>query len=164
MKRHLLGFFWQAMKQKLKEFAMAPEHRQSDSCVVVIMSHGYQSPGQDPEGSWRPLRQQPPFTYRPCPYVVHSSDGRALEVEWIIQQFSTVRALQGKPKLFIIQACRYWYRYSESILASKWEKYINVTLSSNFLQGKRTAANKGAKWQFGRVWRKSVWRGVPGCL
>ncbi|CAG0890252.1 unnamed protein product [Darwinula stevensoni] len=94
------------MKQKLEEFAQAPEHSQSDCCVVVIMSHGYQSPGEDPEGSWRPLGQQPGSTYRPCPYVVDSSDGRALEVEWIIQRFSTARALQGKPKLFIIQACR----------------------------------------------------------
>ncbi|CAG0886273.1 unnamed protein product, partial [Darwinula stevensoni] len=96
----------QEMKLKLKEFARAPEHRQSDCCVVVIMSHGYQSPGEDPEGSWRPLGQQPGSTHRPCPYVVYSSDGRALEVEWIIQQFNIAEALKGKPKLFIIQACR----------------------------------------------------------
>ncbi|CAG0884435.1 unnamed protein product [Darwinula stevensoni] len=69
-----------------------PEHKHGDCCVVVIMSHGYQGSGSDPKTS--------------SPFVIYCSDGKMLEVEWIIQKFNTVESLKGKPKVFIIQACR----------------------------------------------------------
>ncbi|CAG0891889.1 unnamed protein product [Darwinula stevensoni] len=94
------------MKRKLEDFANMPDHQESDCCVVVIMSHGYQAPDSNLDGAWRPLLGQPGSSSVPCPYVVFSSDDKELEVEWIIQTFTAIKALKGKPKLFIIQSCR----------------------------------------------------------
>ncbi|CAG0893014.1 unnamed protein product [Darwinula stevensoni] len=81
------------MKKKLKDFAeMSDEHKRGDCCIVVIMSHGDQRPGSHPKG--------------PYPFVISSSDEKHLEVEQIVQMFNNVDALKGKPKVFIIQACR----------------------------------------------------------
>ncbi|CAG0900627.1 unnamed protein product [Darwinula stevensoni] len=80
------------MQKNLDEFSKRPEHKYGDCCVVVIMSHGYQGSGSDPKTS--------------SPFVISCSDGKTLEVEWIIQKFNTVESLKGKPKVFIVQACR----------------------------------------------------------
>jgi len=52
-------------------------------CVVVILSHGTHG-------------------------RVAAADGRELETEWILRQFNNqgCPALKGKPKMFILQACR----------------------------------------------------------
>ncbi|CAG0884433.1 unnamed protein product [Darwinula stevensoni] len=72
------------MKKNLDEFSKRPEHKHGDCCVVVIMSHGYQGSGSDPKTS--------------SPFVISCSDGKTLQVEWIIQKFNTVESLKGKPK------------------------------------------------------------------
>jgi hypothetical protein len=65
------------------QFAFLKEHKDSDMCVVAILSHG-------DEG------------------LIFSKDGRKVSTEWLLSRFNNdgCPALKGKPKFFILQACR----------------------------------------------------------
>ncbi|XP_023568601.1 caspase-2 isoform X3 [Octodon degus] len=73
----------QEMQEKLHSFAQLPAHRATDSCVVVLLSHGV-------EGS------------------VYGVDGKLLQLQEIFRLFDNANcpSLQNKPKMFFIQACR----------------------------------------------------------
>ncbi|CAH1239904.1 CASP2 [Branchiostoma lanceolatum] len=67
----------------LKNFAAKEEHRAADACIVVLMSHGAQG-------------------------EIYGTDGKTVEYRDIFAVFDNKNCpdLQGKPKLFFIQACR----------------------------------------------------------
>ena len=69
--------------ESVEEFSQMEEHEASDMCIVVVLSHGKEG-------------------------AVISREGDGVSVAWIIDQFNSKRcpALVGKPKLFILQACR----------------------------------------------------------
>ncbi|XP_035696882.1 caspase-2-like [Branchiostoma floridae] len=67
----------------LKNFAAKEEHKAADACIVVLMSHG--ALGQ-----------------------IYGTDGKPVKYNDIFEVFNNNNCpnLQGKPKLFFIQACR----------------------------------------------------------
>jgi len=69
--------------KQLDIFAAAPEHRDADMMILVILSHGRDS-------------------------AIIAADGRIIHTEDIYSRFnnSNCPALLGKPKFFIVQACR----------------------------------------------------------
>ncbi|CAG0899406.1 unnamed protein product [Darwinula stevensoni] len=91
------------MKRVIKNFAQSSLHKNSDCCVVLVMSHGDQQDGS---------------------YIVYSVDQKPISVEWIIQNFSNEEAqsLRGKPKLFFFQACRGEGYYREPRRKNNLEK------------------------------------------
>lgn len=64
-------------------FARSPAHNAAEMCVVIILSHGDNG-------------------------LIYGSDGRKIENEWLLRQFNNegCPALKGKPKFFLLQACR----------------------------------------------------------
>jgi len=79
--RKNLGY--QFMRQEIANFSRKPELQKADMLIVCVLSHGVLG------------------------HMV-SSDGREIETEWILRQFNNdgCPALKGKPKFFILQACR----------------------------------------------------------
>ncbi|KAM6167062.1 caspase-2 isoform 2-T2 [Erethizon dorsatum] len=73
----------QEMQEKLQSFAQLAAHRATDSCVVVLLSHGV-------EGS------------------VYGVDGKLVQLQEVFRLFDNANCpnLQNKPKMFFIQACR----------------------------------------------------------
>lgn len=70
-------------KKELKSLAENPENESADMMILVVLSHGRE--GQ-----------------------IITSDGRGVDTEEIYAQFNNVNCpkLKGKPKFFIVQACR----------------------------------------------------------
>ena len=70
-------------KKELKNLADNPENESADMMILVVLSHGRE--GQ-----------------------IITSDGRGVDTEEIYAQFNNVNCpkLKGKPKFFIVQACR----------------------------------------------------------
>ncbi|VDI15888.1 caspase 2 [Mytilus galloprovincialis] len=68
---------------KLQEFSELPDHQNADACVVCILSHGEEG-------------------------YIFGTDGRKIFLDSIMSLFdnSHCKNLRGKPKIFIIQACR----------------------------------------------------------
>lgn len=71
------------MVTKLRDFSQHPGHAMADCTVVCILSHGEEG-------------------------YIFGADGRKFELDAIFQLFDNTCCpdLRGKPKLFIIQACR----------------------------------------------------------
>ena len=71
------------MIEVVESFANMPEHEESEMCVVILMSHGNKD-------------------------VIISRNGQDVPVSSLLDKFTTTNcpSLVGKPKLFIIQACR----------------------------------------------------------
>jgi len=67
----------------LTDFASAPEHRDADMMIMVILSHGRES-------------------------AIITADGTVIATEEIYKRFNNTNCpgLRGKPKFFIVQACR----------------------------------------------------------
>lgn len=67
----------------IKTFATNPQHSECDMTVVCILSHGRHG-------------------------LIASADGREVGTEWVLRQFNNdgCPSLRGKPKWFILQACR----------------------------------------------------------
>ncbi|XP_078697691.1 caspase-2-like [Branchiostoma floridae x Branchiostoma belcheri] len=67
----------------LKNFAARENHKTADACIVVLMSHG--ALGE-----------------------IYGTDGETVKYKDIFDMFNNIKcpSLQGKPKLFFIQACR----------------------------------------------------------
>ncbi|KAI8500205.1 luteolysis [Branchiostoma belcheri] len=67
----------------LKNFAAKEEHKTADACIVVLMSHGARG-------------------------LIYGTDGETVKYKDIFDMFNNKKcpSLQGKPKLFFIQACR----------------------------------------------------------
>lgn len=80
---HLRNLTRLDMLKALKDFAAHPDHRDADMMVLVILSHG--TDGR-----------------------IITTDGRQFETEAIYLEFNNTNCplLRGKPKFFIIQACR----------------------------------------------------------
>ncbi|GFS16061.1 caspase [Elysia marginata] len=79
------------MKKIITDKIVKYDHSKSDSCVVVILSHGadgvvFGTDGRYDENTGKPLN--------------------GVEVEWIRQSMCAVPSLLKKPKLIFIQACR----------------------------------------------------------
>jgi len=75
---HLAAFF-----KVITEFCCNKMHKEADMAVVVILSHGKDG-------------------------VVYASDGQSINMEYIYEFFNNRNCpnLMGKPKFFIVQACR----------------------------------------------------------
>ncbi|XP_062985069.1 caspase-2 isoform X2 [Elgaria multicarinata webbii] len=73
----------QEMQEELEKFSKLPTHRDVDSCIVSLLSHGV-------EGG------------------VYGVDGMLLQLQEIFRLFDNANcpSLQNKPKMFFIQACR----------------------------------------------------------
>uniref|UniRef100_A0A8D0BN25 Caspase-2 n=1 Tax=Salvator merianae TaxID=96440 RepID=A0A8D0BN25_SALMN len=73
----------QEMKEELEKFSKLPIHRNVDSCIVSLLSHGV-------DGG------------------VYGVDGKLLQLQEIYRLFDNANCpnLQNKPKMFFIQACR----------------------------------------------------------
>ncbi|XP_048360461.1 caspase-2 isoform X2 [Sphaerodactylus townsendi] len=73
----------QEMQEELENFSKNPTHRDVDSCIVSLLSHGI-------EGG------------------VYGVDGKLLQLQEIFRLFDNANcpSLQNKPKMFFIQACR----------------------------------------------------------
>ncbi|XP_066472678.1 caspase-2 [Tiliqua scincoides] len=73
----------QEMQEELEHFSKHPAHRNVDSCIVSLLSHGI-------EGG------------------VYGVDGKLLQLQEIFRLFDNANcpSLQNKPKMFFIQACR----------------------------------------------------------
>jgi len=86
-----LGFTVQVCKdlsqanfyKELSEFASSKLHKEANMAVVGILSHGKDG-------------------------IVYAADGQSIDMEYIYEYFNNKNcpALQGKPKFFIVQACR----------------------------------------------------------
>jgi len=74
---------YRTMMDEITKFSRKPELANGDMLIVCIMSHGQNG-------------------------RIAGSDGRELETAWVIRQFNNdgCPALRGKPKFFILQACR----------------------------------------------------------
>jgi len=75
---HLAAFF-----KVITEFCCNKMHEEADMTIVVILSHGKDG-------------------------VVYASDGQSINMEYIYEFFNNRNcpSLRGKPKFFIVQACR----------------------------------------------------------
>ncbi|XP_010209837.1 PREDICTED: caspase-2 isoform X1 [Tinamus guttatus] len=73
----------QEMQDILQRFSKRPEHRDVDSCIIALLSHGV-------EGG------------------VYGTDGKLLQLQEAFRLFDNANCpnLQNKPKMFFIQACR----------------------------------------------------------
>nr|XP_021404675.1 caspase-2 [Lonchura striata domestica] len=73
----------QEMQNALERFSKLQDHRDVDSCIIALLSHGV-------EGG------------------VYGSDGKLLELQETFRLFDNANCpnLQNKPKMFFIQACR----------------------------------------------------------
>ncbi|XP_042300244.1 caspase-2-like [Sceloporus undulatus] len=71
------------MQEELEKFSKLPAHRDVDSCIVSLLSHGI-------EGG------------------IYGIDGKLLQLQEIFRLFDNANcpSLQNKPKMFFIQACR----------------------------------------------------------
>lgn len=77
------GLTAKEIAQKLEMFAADPAHRQGDSSFVCLLSHGEEG-------------------------FIFGTDGRKLQLDSVFKLFdnSNCPTLVGKPKIFVIQACR----------------------------------------------------------
>uniref|UniRef100_V9KZT1 Caspase-2 n=1 Tax=Callorhinchus milii TaxID=7868 RepID=V9KZT1_CALMI len=73
----------QELETRLRDFALSADHRRTDSCVVVLLSHGVEG-------------------------AIYGVDGKLVQIHDIFQLFDNANCpnLQNKPKMFFIQACR----------------------------------------------------------
>ena len=69
--------------QTMRDFSDSEKHFRADMAVVAVLSHGTEG-------------------------FLYGTDRRAIETEWLIQQLNNENCvnLRGKPKFFILQACR----------------------------------------------------------
>ena len=83
------------MEENIKKFADMPQHKDSQMCIVIVLSHGREG-------------------------AVISREGDGVSVASIIDKFNSqsCQALIGKPKLFIFQACR-------QVVYPKFTEYSN---------------------------------------
>ncbi|XP_026226346.1 caspase-2 isoform X5 [Anabas testudineus] len=73
----------QDMRTCIENFCRQPNHRNVDSCVVCLLSHGVEG-------------------------AIYGTDGQLLQLDWVFEAFDNAHCplLQNKPKMFFIQACR----------------------------------------------------------
>ena len=78
-----LNVLFQEIAIKLQEFSELADHKHADACVVCILSHGEEG-------------------------YIFGTDGRKILLDSILSLFdnSHCKNLIGKPKIFIVQACR----------------------------------------------------------
>lgn len=79
----MLSSVLQEMLLTLRDFATLPQHTEVDSCVVVLLTHGLE--GQ-----------------------IYGSDAKLINLTEVFGFFdgNVCPNLQGKPKFFLVQACR----------------------------------------------------------
>ncbi|XP_050537561.1 caspase-1-like isoform X2 [Daktulosphaira vitifoliae] len=75
-------------RKVISGFSDVKNHQNTDSIIVVIMSHG--------EAGCDPFRSSDIVT----------ADGHKINTDWIIEQFVSNKSSKNIPKLFFIQACR----------------------------------------------------------
>ena len=102
------------MIEVVESFANMPEHEMGEMCVVILMSHGNKD-------------------------VILSRDGREVPISSLLDKFTTTNcpSLAGKPKLFIIQTCRY-----SDVFA-----YFLSRLLSQFCRGQRNCMGRRSRQQ-----------------
>lgn len=103
-----------AMREILANFARI-DHSDTDCFVCVLLSHGDNG-------------------------VVYGTD-RDVEIEHLIQPFKYNRSLAGKPKIFIVQACR-GSKYMEGVDTNPYSiEYVNkIPMEADFLIAYSTIA------------------------
>ena len=115
------------MKQTLKAFARRPEHKNLDSCVVCVLIHGEN-----------------------CELC--GVDGKTVSVPECMSYFNREKCpgMAGKPKIFILEACRggelfsffflrlslqFWISntvFAENWGPFRWEEMLNCIVVENF--------------------------------
>ena len=72
------------MMRTINDFSKSDDHRFGQMCVVIILSHGN-------DGG-----------------LINAADGKSVSTEYVLRRFNNdaCPALKGKPKFFILQACR----------------------------------------------------------
>ena len=75
---------YQDMMRTINGFSKSDDHRLGQMCVVIILSHGN-------DGG-----------------LINAADGKSVSTEYVLRRFNNdaCPALKGKPKFFILQACR----------------------------------------------------------
>ena len=76
-------FLWQRMKEVLAAFAAHPNHQNNHCAAVAVLTHGEEG-------------------------YLYGVDGAKLHINTMVALFNARQcpALAGKPKMFILQACR----------------------------------------------------------
>ena len=78
------------MKFAIKQFAQMPDHKTHDSAIIVVLTHGHYGVLYGVDSN--------PHNKHDEPYYVD---------EMVAEMYADkCTALAGKPKLFLIQACR----------------------------------------------------------
>ena len=72
------------MMRTINNFSKMEDHIYSQMCVVIILSHGN-------DGG-----------------LINAADGKVVSTEYVLRRFNNdaCPALKGKPKFFVLQACR----------------------------------------------------------
>ena len=72
------------MMRTVNNFSKMEEHNYGQMCVVIILSHGN-------DGG-----------------LINAADGKVVSTEYVLRRFNNdaCPALKGKPKFFVLQACR----------------------------------------------------------
>ena len=75
---------YQDMMRTVNAFSKNDDHQYGEMCVVIILSHGN-------DGG-----------------LINAADGKSVSTEYVLRKFNNdaCPALKGKPKFFILQACR----------------------------------------------------------
>ena len=72
------------MMRTINNFSKMEDHIDSQMCIVIILSHGN-------DGG-----------------LINAADGKSVPTEYVLRRFNNdaCPALKGKPKFFVLQACR----------------------------------------------------------
>ena len=75
---------YQDMMRTINNFSKMEDHNYGEMCVVIILSHGN-------DGG-----------------LINAADGKVVSTEYVLRRFNNdaCPALKGKPKFFVLQACR----------------------------------------------------------
>ncbi len=93
----LLLFILQEIEDKVKQFSLDAVHIDAQACVVCILSHGMYGQRRDQHGKLISIGD-----------FIFGTDGELVSLSKLMNYFNNRQcpALQGKPKLFFVQACR----------------------------------------------------------
>jgi len=128
------------MHEKILNFSASTKHTYSDSCFVVIMTHGFRN-------------------------HYEGTDGEFLKIDDICKLFTKKKSpsLYNKPKIFIMIACNkddYQYQHSNE---EKTEKYLNKKFKNMFVLFSSGQGNNLRHKKWGSVFVKMLEQVINDC-